>query len=130
MAVAISRRWPLTLTSHNRGYASLLRPLKPCAASGAASITDAMSIFSRISVVGPIAPSSHVPDNGLPTLIHMDMLDPDKLLPAVAQASKHLDLGRISPHQTRRRRSDRRNSPLRSKAATQLSEDGHGGCVC
>jgi hypothetical protein len=59
----------------------------------------------------------------------MDMLDADKLLTAVTQASKDLYLGCESPHQTRRRRSERRNSPLCSKAAVQLSEDGHGGCV-
>ena len=43
----------------------------------------------------------HIADNGLPTVIHMDMFDADKLLPAVAQALKDFNLGCISPHQTR-----------------------------
>jgi hypothetical protein len=41
------------------------------------------------------------------------MLDADKLLPAVTQSSKYLDLAGISPHQTSRRRSEGRNSLLR-----------------
>ncbi len=30
----------------------------------------------------------HIADDGLPTIIHMDVLDPDKLLSSVAQASQ------------------------------------------
>jgi hypothetical protein len=47
----------------------------------------------------------HIADDGLPTIVHMDVLDADKLLPAVAQAAKDLNLGCVSPHQTSRRRS-------------------------
>ena len=54
----------------------------------------------------------HIAYDGLPTLIHMNVLDAHKLLPSVAQASKNLNLGRISPHQTSRSRSERRNSLL------------------
>jgi hypothetical protein len=43
----------------------------------------------------------------------MDVLDADKLLAAGSQATKNLNLGRISPHQTSRRRSEGRNSLLR-----------------
>jgi hypothetical protein len=32
----------------------------------------------------------HIPDDGLPTIVHMDVLDADKLPPAVTQASKNL----------------------------------------
>jgi hypothetical protein len=36
------------------------------------------------------------------TIVHMDMLDTDKLLSTVARRSKYLDLSSISPHQTDR----------------------------
>jgi hypothetical protein len=71
----------------------------------------------------------HIADDGLPTLVHMDMLDPDKLLPAVTQSPKNLDLCCISPHQTGRRRPECRYSLLRPKGTVHLSEDGYGGCV-
>jgi undecaprenyl pyrophosphate phosphatase UppP len=54
----------------------------------------------------------HIADDGLPTIVHIDVLDADKLLPAVTQASTNLNLGCVSPHQTSRRRSERRNSLL------------------
>jgi hypothetical protein len=31
----------------------------------------------------------HIADDGLPTIVHMDVLDADKLPPAVGQASKN-----------------------------------------
>jgi hypothetical protein len=40
----------------------------------------------------------HITDDGLPTLVHMNMLNADNLLTAVAQASKNLNLRCISPH--------------------------------
>jgi hypothetical protein len=43
-------------------------------------------------------PTSHVADDGLPAFVHMNMLNADKLLPAVTQPSKNLYLGCISPH--------------------------------
>jgi hypothetical protein len=55
----------------------------------------------------------HIANDGLPTIVHMDVLDADKLLAAGSQATKNLNLGRISPHQTSRRRSEGRNSLLR-----------------
>ena len=54
----------------------------------------------------------HIADDGLATIVHMDVLDADKLLPAIPKASKNLNLGRISSHQTSRRRSEGDNSPL------------------
>ena len=57
----------------------------------------------------------HIADDGLPTVIHMNVLDADKLLPAITQASKQLYLHRKCLHQTRRRRRECRNSPLRSE---------------
>jgi hypothetical protein len=36
----------------------------------------------------------HIADDGLPAIIDMDMLNADKLLPAMTQASKNLNLGR------------------------------------
>jgi hypothetical protein len=62
------------------------------------------------------------------TIIYVDVLDADKLLPAVTQASENLNLSRISPQQTSRRRSERRNSPLRSKSV-QLGENRPCGCI-
>jgi hypothetical protein len=32
----------------------------------------------------------HIADDGLTTIVHMNMLDADKLLPAIPQASKKL----------------------------------------
>jgi hypothetical protein len=40
----------------------------------------------------------HIADDGLPTLVHMNMLDADNLLTAITQASKDLNLHCISPH--------------------------------
>ena len=40
----------------------------------------------------------HIADAGLPTVIHMDVLDADNFLFAVTQASKDLNLGCIRPH--------------------------------
>jgi hypothetical protein len=42
----------------------------------------------------------HIADDGLSAIVHMDVLNADKLLPAVTQASKNLNLSCISPHQT------------------------------
>ena len=42
----------------------------------------------------------HVTDDGLSTIIYMDVLDADKLLPAIAQPSKNLNLRRIRSEQT------------------------------
>ncbi len=39
-----------------------------------------------------------IADDGLPPVIHMDVLNADKLLPTTPQASKDLNLGCISPH--------------------------------
>jgi hypothetical protein len=61
---------------------------------------------------------SHIADDGLPTIIYMDVLDADKLLPAVTQASKNLNLGCISPHQPGRSRFER---PIRRSVPNPLS---------
>jgi hypothetical protein len=39
----------------------------------------------------------HIADDGLPAIVYMDVLDADKLLAAVTQASKNLNLHCISP---------------------------------
>jgi hypothetical protein len=67
----------------------------------------------------------HIADDSLPTIVHVDVLDAHKLLPAVTQAAKDLNLGGISSHQPGRSRSERRNPPLCSKTAIQLGENGH-----
>jgi hypothetical protein len=59
----------------------------------------------------------------------MDVLDADKLVSAVTQASKNLNLHCISPHQASRRRPERRNSVLIRKGDIQLGEDRHSGCM-
>ena len=72
----------------------------------------------------------HIANDGLTTVVHMDMLDADKLLPAITQASKDLNLGRISPHQTSRSRSERRNSTLLAKATSSLARPPWRLCAC
>ena len=57
----------------------------------------------------------------LRTVIHMDVLDADNLLSAVTQASKNLNLGCISPHQTSHSRPEGRNSLLRCEGASSLA---------
>jgi hypothetical protein len=59
----------------------------------------------------------------------MHVLDADKLLPAITQASKNLNLHCVSPHQTSRRRSECRNSALCCEGHIQLGENRHRGCV-
>ena len=44
----------------------------------------------------------HIADEGLPTIVHMDVLDTHNLLTAVPQASKNFHLHRIRPEQTSR----------------------------
>ena len=67
----------------------------------------------------------HVANKGLPTVVHMDVLDANALLPAMTQASKHLYLHRKCLHQTSCSRRECRNSPLRSEATVELAEYGH-----
>ena len=55
----------------------------------------------------------HVADDGRPTVIYMNVLDTKVLMPAMTQAAKNLDLGRIGSQQTSRRRANNRNLPLR-----------------
>ena len=69
--------------------------------------------------------SLHIADDGLPTVVHMDVVDVDKLLTAVTQASKNLRLHHIRSEQTTRSRCVRRNSALRSEATVELAEYGH-----
>jgi hypothetical protein len=72
----------------------------------------------------------HIANDGLPSIVHMNVLDTHKLMTAITQPSKNLNLRRIRSEQTSRRRPKRRNPPLCSKSAIQLGENGHGGCVC
>jgi hypothetical protein len=71
----------------------------------------------------------HIADDGLPTIVDMDMFDADKLMTAITQPSKNLNLRRIRSEQTSRSRPKRRNPPLCSKSAIQLGENCHGGRV-
>ena len=57
----------------------------------------------------------HIADESLTTMVYMDVLDADNLLPAVTQASKDLNLGCISSHQTSHRRSEGRYTLLRGE---------------
>lgn len=54
--------------------------------------------------------SFDIPDDGLTTIAHANMLDADILLTAVTQASKDLDLHCIRSHQSSRRRSEGGNA--------------------
>ena len=56
-----------------------------------------LAFLSLLSIV------PEIPDDGLPAVVHMNMLDADELLTTAAQASKNLNLGRIGPHQASRR---------------------------
>jgi hypothetical protein len=59
----------------------------------------------------------------------MHMFDADELLAAVAQSSKDFDLSGVSPHQTSRRRSERRYSPLCCEGDVQLRKKLDRGAV-
>jgi SbmA/BacA-like family len=48
----------------------------------------------------------HIANDGLITIVHVDVLDAHKLLPAVTPAAKDLNLGGISSHQPGRSRSE------------------------
>ena len=56
----------------------------------------------------PVTPASvamttaifFIPDDGLTTIVHMDVFDPDKLMTAITQPSKNLNLHRIRFEQT------------------------------
>jgi hypothetical protein len=48
--------------------------------------------------IGLRIPFFDIADDGLPTVIHMDVLDADKLLSTIAKPSEYLDLSRVSPH--------------------------------
>jgi hypothetical protein len=67
----------------------------------------------------------YIADNGLPTFVHMHMLDADKLLTAGAKPSKELNLHCKSPHQAGRRRSEGRNSAFIRKRDVQLGKNSH-----
>ena len=71
----------------------------------------------------------HVADDGPPTVIYMNVLDTKVLMPAMTQAAKNLDLGRIGSQQTSRRRPERRNSPLRCESDFHLGQNRHGAYV-
>jgi hypothetical protein len=71
----------------------------------------------------------HIADDCLPAVVHMNMFDADKLLSAIAQPSKYLDLGGISPHQTSRRRLEGGNSLFRCESDVELGKYRHGGRV-
>ena len=71
----------------------------------------------------------NVADDGLPPIVHMDVLDADNLLTAVTQAAENLNLRCISPHQTSRSRTECRNSPFCGEGGVQLGENRHGGAV-
>jgi hypothetical protein len=60
----------------------------------------------------------------MPTIVHMDMLDADKLLPAIPQPSKNHNLPRICSH-----RSERRDSPFCGEGGVQLRENLHSGAA-
>ncbi|MGO9686276.1 MAG: hypothetical protein ACLPTZ_27500 [Beijerinckiaceae bacterium] len=54
---------------------------------------------------------SHIADDRLPAVIYMNVLDTKVLMPAMTQASKNLDLGRIGSQQTSRSRAKGRHKP-------------------
>ena len=61
----------------------------------------------------------HVPDDGLPTISYVDVLDADILIPAVAQAAKGLDLDRVGLEQSTSGRCKRRHPALGPAAASE-----------
>ena len=59
----------------------------------------------------------------------MDVLDADKLVPAMTTASEAFDLDRVSLQQASRGRPQRCDPSLASVTVSKSSEDGHGGGV-
>jgi hypothetical protein len=94
---------------------SVPRPVQIISASYA--ISASVSISVRTGLLHKSPPRGrirlfHIANDGPPTIMDMHMLDANKLLPAVTQASKNLNLHRICFEQTSRSRSERCNSPL------------------
>jgi hypothetical protein len=71
----------------------------------------------------------HIADGGMPTVVHVYMLDTDKLLPPCTQASENFHLHCIRLHQTSRSRSESRYPSFRSKTAIHLYKYWHCCCV-
>jgi hypothetical protein len=68
----------------------------------------------------------HIPDNGLPTISYVDVLDTHVLIAAVTQAAKGLDLSRMGPEQSTGGRRKRRHPALASPAAPKSRQNRHG----
>ena len=90
--------------------------VRPCAASSLRLRHNAEAAHQHTAADPRVSEGGvglfHIPDDSLSAIVHMDMLDAGKLLPAITQASKNLNLGRIGPHKTSRSRSEGRNSLL------------------
>ena len=71
----------------------------------------------------------HVTYDSLPTVIDVDVLDTNVLLPAVTKPPKHFDLGRIGSEQPSRSRAKRRHSLLTPMSASEPGENRQGGRV-
>ena len=69
----------------------------------------------------------HIADDGLPTVIDVDVLDANILIPTMTQPSKNLDLGRIGSQQSSRRGGKRDDSVLRPTSPAEPGQNGHNG---
>ena len=105
------------------------------------SATVSISARARLSQKSPgrrCIRFLHIADNCLTAIVHMDVLDADKLVPSVTQASKYLNLRSKCPHQTsglpygtnpvRRTAAPRRPGPQANVA--QTTSDRHGARQC
>ena len=67
----------------------------------------------------------HVAYDSLPTVIDVDVLDANVLLPTVTKPSKHFDLGRVGSQQPSRGRAKRRHSQLTPMPTSEPGQDRH-----
>jgi hypothetical protein len=61
----------------------------------------------------------HISDDGLPTVVDVDVFDANMLVSTVPEATEGLDLHGISAQQSRRRRSKRDYSALTTTATSE-----------
>jgi hypothetical protein len=85
---------------------------------------SAWSSGPPLAISDAVVLAFHIGDDGLPTLVDVDVLDADVLMPAMTKPPKYLNLGCISPHQTSGSRPERRNPPFRCEGDVQLADPG------
>jgi hypothetical protein len=72
----------------------------------------------------------HISDDGLPTVINVDVLDANMLVATMAETTECLDLHRISSQQSRRHRCKCDHSTLTPIPTSEPRKNRRGGSVC